>query len=170
MTWTATPLSNEKFTAAKLLALITELRPVSVRKASDGAAFPSTIALANDEDLLLSVTAGVTYDWDAMVYYQAGATADLKLAWTYPTSTMDYSAFGLTTATVFDEVVARGEASGTAHTFGGAGIASPRFVWFRGRIGVSSSGTLRLQRAQAVSTAENTQILSASWLRLQQAA
>jgi len=171
MAWTTLPLSNEILTATTLSALITELRPVSVRKTADGAAFPSTTTLANDEDLLLSVAAGVTYDFESMVYYQAGTTADLKLAWTFPTATLDYAALCYsTTSTNVEETVSRGEASGTSKSYGGQGIASPRFVWFRGRIAVTSAGTLRLQRAQAVSTAENTVILAGSWLRLAQAA
>lgn len=168
MPFTQTPLSNQKLTSALFLALFTEVRPRSVRKDTDGVAFPSTTTLANDEDLLSSVIAGVTYDFESMVYYVAGTTADLKLAWTFPTATLDYSAAGLTTASVYDETVSRGEASGSSKSFGGAGITSPRYVWYRGRIAVTSSGTLRLQRAQAVSTAENTQILAGSWLRLQQ--
>lgn len=170
-TWTTLPLSNEKLTVAKLSALITELRPRSVRKATDGAAFPSTTALANDEDLLLSVTGGITYDFESMVWYVAGATADLKLAWTFPTGTLEYSALGYSTSsTTPDEVLSQAEASDSPHSFGGQGIGSPRYVWFRGRYACTTDGTLRLRRAQAVPTAENTKILTGSWLRLQQAA
>lgn len=170
MSFTTLLLSNRKLTAALFSAFITELRPVSVRKNSDGTAFPSTTTLANDEDLLVAVTTGVTYDWESVVLYTAGTTADLKLAWTFPTGTLDYVAAGLTTASVYDETISVAEASATSKSFGGVGIGSTRYVWYRGRYVCSSTGTLRLQRAQAVSTAENTKILTGSWLRIQQAA
>jgi hypothetical protein len=170
MAFSTLPLSNEKLTAAKLQALITELRPRSVRKASDGTAFPSTTALANDEDLLLSATGGVTYDFESAVWYVAGTTADLKLAWTFPTGTLEYLALGYsTTSTTPDEVLSQAEVSDSPHSFGGQGIGAPRYVWFRGRYACTTDGTLRLRRAQNTSTAENTKILAGSWLRLQQA-
>lgn len=148
---------------------IDELTWRLIRKPIDGSFFPSTTTLANDEDLLLTVTAR-SYLGEAMIYYAAGTTANLKLAWTFPAAfTFDYSADSLATGggTTFGEVVSKTEASGTSRTFGGAGLGSERYVHYRMSMTFSSAGTLRLQRAQGTSTAENTVIKAGSWLTLQ---
>ena len=169
MSFTAFPGSDAKLTAATFQALITETRPVAALKTSDGTAFPSTTALANETGMSAAVAAGVSYFFDAAVVYDAGTTADLKLAWTFPTSSLYYTAASISTAGAYTPIVSIAEASGTSKSYGGLGIGTFGVIVFTGFIVVTTAGTLQLQRAQAVSTAENTKIKAGSWLRLMQA-
>lgn len=168
MSFTAFPGSNAKLTVATFQALITEARPIAALKTSDGTAFPSTTALANEAGM--SAAVGVqSYFFDAAVVYDAGTTADLKLAWTFPTASLYYTAASISTAGAYTPIVSIAEASGTSKSYGGLGIGTFGVIIFTGFIVVTSAGTLQLQRAQAVSTAENTRIKAGSWLRLMQA-
>lgn len=169
MSFTAFPGSNAKLTAATFQALITETRPISALKTSDGTAFPSTTALANESGMSAAVTAGQSYFFDAAIVYDAGTAADIKLAWTFPTATLYYTAWNITTAGAASQTVSNAEASGTSHAYGGLGIGTFAVANFTGFIVVSSAGTLQLQRAQNASTAENTRIKAGSSLRLLQA-
>lgn len=170
MSFTAFPGSNAKLTAATYQAHITELRPISALKTSNGTAFPSTTTMANESGMSAAVTAGVSYWFDAVVSYEAGTTADIKLGWTFPTASLYYSAAYVSSTGAFLPLTpSAAEASGTAKVFGGLGIGTPTTATYTGFIVVSSSGTLQLQRAQSVSTAENTRINAGSWLRLIQA-
>jgi len=168
LSFTAFPLSNVELTAATFQALIAETRPVSALKTSDGTAFPSTTALANESGM--SAAVGVqSYFFDAAVVYDAGTTADIKLAWTFPTASFYYTVASISAAGAYTPIVSTAEASGTAKTFGGLGIGTFAVVVYTGFIVVSTAGTLQLQRAQSVSTAENTRIKAGSWIRLLQA-
>lgn len=170
MTFTAFPGSNAKLTAATFQALITETRAISALKTSNGTAFPSTTVMANETGMAAAVTAGVTYWFDAVVSYEAGTTADIKLGWTFPTASLYYSAAYVSSAGAYLPLTpSAAEASGTAKVYGGLGIGTPTTATFTGFIVVTSSGTLQLQRAQSVSTAENTRINAGSWVRLIQA-
>lgn len=145
-----------------------ELTALRADKTADGATFPSNTTLANDEDLFLSVVAR-KYEMDAAIVYDAGGTADIKLAWTFPSATFYYTAWTVNTAGGVVPIVSAAEASGTAKSFGGLGIGTPTTVWYRGFVTFTAAGTLRLQRAQNVSTAENTRVKAGSWLRLRPA-
>lgn len=169
MSFTAFPGSNAKVTAAAFQALITEARVIAALKTSNGTAFPSTTTLANETGMSAAVVAGQSYFFDSAVVYEAGGTADIKLAWTFPTASLYYTAATVNTAGAYLPIVSTAEASGTAKAFGGLGIGTPEVVVYTGFIVVSSSGTLQLQRAQNVSTAENTRINAGSWLKLVQA-
>lgn len=169
MTFTAFPGSNVEVTAATFQALISETRPISALKTSDGTAFPSTTALANESGMSAAVAAGQTYFVDAGIVYDAGTTADIKLAWTFPTATFYYTVASISTAGAYTPIVSNADASGTAKSFGGLGIGTFGVVVYSGFIVVTTAGTLQLQRAQNVSTAENTRIKAGSWIRLLQA-
>lgn len=169
MSFTSTPLSNQKLTAALLQSLITELRPTRAHKTSNGTAFPSTTTLANESGMAVAVAASTTYDFDAEIVYEAGVTADIKLAWTFPTATFYYTAATISTAGAYVPIVSAAEASGTSKPFGGVGIGTPTVVKYSGFIVVTTAGNLQLQRAQNVLTAENTRINAGSWMRISQA-
>jgi hypothetical protein len=169
LSFTTIPVSNAELTAAMFAALINELRPIRAEKTSNGTAFPSTTTLANETGMAVAVVAGVEYDFDAVIVYEAGVTADIKLAWTFPTATFFYSASTISAAGSFLPIASAAEASGTAKTFGGQNIGVPVPITYTGFITVSSSGSLQLQRAQSVSTAENTRINAGSWMRIRQA-
>jgi hypothetical protein len=166
--------SLQILTAANLTELVTWF-PTHAFKLTDGTPFPSTTAMANDEDLILALVANYSYTFNAMVVYGAGTTADIKLGWTFPTgATLTYAALGTDVTAGGNapvETVSVAEASDTSKPYGGAGISSFRFVEYTGRITVSSTaGNLTLRRAQNTSTAENTLIKAGSFLTLQRVA
>lgn len=135
---------------------------------TDNPIAPSDSTLDNDSQLALAYLANASYDFDAGIYYAAGTTADFKFAWTFTNATINYDAVVLdvTTATTVAEILARAEASATAHAIGGAGIGSPRFMRVKGNLVTTGTGTLRFQWAQNTSTAENTSRLSGSQMTL----
>lgn len=146
-----------------------KLTPLAALKGADGTAFPSTTALANETGMSVSVTAGVSYFFNAVVVYDAGTVADIKLAWTFPSATFLYHGWGVNSAGAVVPFVSDDEVSGTAKVFGGLGIGTFAQATYSGFITPSASGTLQLQRAQSVSTAENTRIKRGTWMRLEQA-
>jgi hypothetical protein len=148
---------------------IDRLGPIRAEKTSNGTAFPSTTTLANETGMVVAVAAGVEYDFDAAIVYEAGTAADIKLAFTFPTATFFYTAVSVNSAGAYVPLSSPGEASGTAKTYGGLGIGTPSVITFTGFITVTSAGSLQLQRAQSVSTAENTRINAGSWMRIRQA-
>lgn len=166
MSFTSFPAPG-RFRLSVWQALINELRPLHVYKAADGTPFPSTTALADDEDLTVTASGGGIYIVDSLVCYAAGTTADLKLAWAYPGSgVLDYAADGYTTAGTLDQTLANGVASASSRSFGGLGLGSPRYVRYFGRYAAAADGAFKLQRAQNTSTAENTVIKAGSFLAL----
>jgi hypothetical protein len=169
MSFTTLPVSNQKLTAATLGALITEARPISALKTSDGTTFASDTSLKNESGMSAAVAASTSYFFDAAVVYDAGTVADIKLAWTFPTASFYYTVASISTAGAYTPIVSTAEASGTAKSFGGLGIGTFGVVVYTGFIVVTTAGTLQLQRAQNSSTAENTRIKAGSWIRLMQA-
>jgi len=139
---------------------------IRVRKTTNGTAFPSTTTMANESGMSVAVEAGLTYDFDAAIVYEAGTTADIKLAWTFPSATFYYTAASVSTAGAYLPIVSANEASGTAKSFGGLGIGTPEVIVYTGFIVVTTAGNLQFQRAQNVSTAENTRINAGSWIRI----
>lgn len=140
---------------------------IIIRKTADETLSNST-TLQNDDQLTTPVSAGVTYEFECVVVYGAGSTADLKAAFTYPTATMEYIASGLDSSTGNpNQTVSFSEASGSAKVYGGAGIVSFRYIWYKGRIAVTSSGNLTLQWAQNSPVVENTVVKAGSTLHLE---
>lgn len=168
MTFTSVPGAGTTLTGSTLSSLITELRPLHVRKAADETLSNST-TLQNDDELFLSVGVQI-YDLEAQVIYGAGTSADFKIAWTFPSATLDYVAACLDNAAspVAGQIVSQGEASGTSKSFGGVGVAAFRYAWFKGRINVATAGTLRVQWAQNSPVVENTVVKTGSFITLRQ--
>jgi hypothetical protein len=145
--------------------------PIHTFKSSAGTAFPSTTTLADETNFFVAGAANRVYFVKAVVFYVAGQTADLKLAWTFPSSgsgqRLDYAAHGIDSAATIalQETASAGEASASSKTFGGANISLTRYVDYQMRWAVGTvAGNLQLQRAQSVSTAENTAIGAGSFI------
>lgn len=156
-----TILTGARITADDIGAL----RDIRAEKTSNGTAFPSTTVMANETGMAVAV-AVAEYMFDAEVVYEAGTTADIKLAWTFPTATLYYTAATITTAGSYVPIISAAEASGTAKSLGGLGIGTPTVIKYSGFITVTVAGSIQLQRAQNVSTAENTRINAGSWIKI----
>lgn len=145
--------------------LVEALLETTVIKAADEIVSNST-TLQDDDELTVAV-AIATYEFEAVIFYGAGTTADIKFAWTFPTATFNYRASGLDSATlVVKQVTSLGEASATSKDFGGPAVGSIRYVRYQGTITVTVAGTLTFQWAQNSAVVENTVVKAGSYLTL----
>lgn len=122
--------------------------------------------LVNVTQLVLTPSVSKTYDIDGVIYYTAGATGDIRLAFTFPTGATLYlggTSYGATGNLVqFSSWLAA--VSGTYNRFEGA-TAAPIFLSGTLVMG-STSGNFQTQFAQDTANATNTSILNGSKLRL----
>lgn len=167
MAFTTYPAAGQTLTASILSTLIGEVRPRRVRKSADETLSNST-SLQDDDELVLSVVSGVTYQLKCLIYYGAGTTADFKAAFTHPGGTLEYAVACLDTAAATSQTVSLAEASGSAKSFGGAGVASFRYLWYDGMYACTSSGSLQFQWAQNSAVVESTVVKAGSFLWLKQ--
>ncbi|HEX6871663.1 MAG TPA: hypothetical protein VF163_11250 [Micromonosporaceae bacterium] len=153
MALTTIPAAGAKLRGSVLSSLITEVRPLSARMTSDQALATSSTTLANVTDLAVACEANATYDLHGVFVYTAGTVEDIKFAFTLPTgATFDTFAIALNSADVFTQLLTVGIASGTAVAYGGAGVGSPRMVFFQATLVMSSTaGNLQVQAAQNTS-------------------
>lgn len=167
MTFTTLPTAGAKLRASTLSALVTELRPISVRKASDQTQ-SATIVLLNDTELFVSVEANLTYAFQLDLIYEAGTAADYRWAFTFPTgAAVSWGEHSFDSGLAYLPVGSSSYTSGNATGLGGAGIGTQRTLMVNGTIVVgASAGTLRYQWAQLVSTVENTKTAAGSTLVL----
>jgi hypothetical protein len=171
MALTTIPAAGAKLRAATLSAMVTELRPIYVRKASDQTQSATTVLL-NDTELFVSVEASLTYEFQLVVVYEAGTTADYKWALTFPAgATCSWGAHFVDTALAYLPVGFSSYTSGTGTGIGGAGIGSARATVVNGNLVTgASAGTFRYQWAQNTSTVENTKTAAGSMLVLRRLA
>lgn len=146
--------------------------PLAVHRLSDSTPIVSNTTLANDDTLLVTPSVSATYEIDMGIMYRSSATADLKVAMTWPTgATCWWGGIGLSPADVFAMQLIENGASGAALTFGGGGVGGTRAVWLSGLLVMSTTaGNLQVQFAQNTSDASNTVIRAGSWLTLRQTA
>lgn len=164
MAWTAIP-GVAKFRAAVLSALVTEIRPVSATKTNDETII-SNATLQNDDELFVALAASTIYDFRLDLFYNSGATPDLKIGWTFPTgTTMRYALHGYFGAVVqsfyliqTDMGILDGTAGNFAATAEGTVITS------------TTAGTLQFQWSQNTLTASNSTVLTGSSLVLRRKA
>lgn len=161
MAFTTLPGAGSRLYASTLSSLITELRPVTVRKTANETVNNST-TLQNDDELAIAVEANLTYDFDCELIYNSGATPDLKFGWTYPSGlTMFYAVYAAGGGTFlgYNEI----ETSVPAVDGAGAAVG----VLLKGTVFVSATaGTLQLQWAQQTLNASNTIVQTGSYIRL----
>ena len=148
--------------------------PIIGRALNDVSVTSSTTLVNADTGLAIALEADSIYLWDAYIAYDAGATGDLKLAWTVPASTTGHwCGWGLSTATtgsIGDMVAIRaaGYGSGNTLSFGGsASFSGFLALQARGYIDTAATaGTLQLQFAQNTSNATATILKGGSWVRV----
>lgn len=128
---------------------------------------PSNIVLQDVTFLLVPLPGitGAVFQWEAVVYYNSGTTADLKFAYTMPAgATMRWGMIALATgagSVTGDVNMASTTASGTAVNIGGA--AADAMAVMHGEITMAATaGNLQLQAAQATSDASTSNILGRS--------
>lgn len=119
---------------------------VTVEATSDSSARTSTTATA-DGTLQFEAAADTTYRVDAYLIFQGDATADLKLGFTTPTSTMHLTVEGALTTVAsgsdYDRFLTL-TSSGATTVVGIAGASTPISVRVSGVIRCSSAGTVAL--------------------------
>lgn len=85
MSWSATPLAGEVFTADQWLALITELRPICAVKTADDTR--TTTTYIADTELSVSIPSAGTYEFAVLLIYNGptgGTNGRLKVRVNYP--------------------------------------------------------------------------------------
>ena len=152
----------EPLQAAVLEALITEARSLGGVKATNQIVNGSA-ALVNATDLSFSAAANASYVGDLCLYYNSGATPDIKFGLTVPSGTTGtWGGLGYDFTPV---LLAFGPIDiGTALGFGG--LSADRAAFIRVALLTSSTaGTVQVQFAQSTSNGSNTTLLAGSWIR-----
>jgi hypothetical protein len=159
MAFTTVPAAGAKLRGSVLSSLITEVRPLSVRKGLDETVNNST-TLQNDDELFLAVEANASYWLNLRLIMNSGTTPDFKMLFTFPA--------GLTMK--LHNVEATGTLSvpyDQTTTAAMSGTGADAIIQVEGRVLVSStSGTLTLQWAQNTLTVANTIVRADSTMRL----
>jgi hypothetical protein len=169
MALTTIPAAGAKLRASVLQSLITEVRPIAVRKSADES-LTSNTTLQNDDELTVAVEANATFDFKLLIRYDATAASDLKTQLVLPSGgTAFYVAHGIaagdSTWRLFDSTEA------SVHSFEGAGAGTVRNVTFLGHIVTSSTaGSATLQWAQATSGGTATIVKAGSFFVIRRTA
>jgi hypothetical protein len=143
-----------------------------LRRTADAAAINNSTTLVSDAVLTAPVDSGATYSWEAGVFFDADAAADIKFAFTTPTfSTMRWAGTGLSAAATGSTAsvkIASTTVSGTSIDFGafGAGTANTTFFSADGYIVTTAAGNIVLQYAQQTLSATNLVVRAGSYLRV----
>jgi len=169
MAFTAYPAAGEDLTAATLQSLISELRPIFVRKASDETV-NNTATLQNDDELVAAVLANATYEVFLRLIVNSGTTPDFKYAFTVPASATGSAQ--LYTGSNPDTAASslQGPASITA-TGAASGVGADQVIIVQGILIVAATpGNLQFQWAQNTATVANSSVKANSYLKLQRVA
>lgn len=173
LTGLATENRYDAYTGAAYVSLTSRSFHSYARRTVDGT--PGTgqvnnsIALVNDPLLFGAVDSGATYQWDATIFYDSSAVADIRFAFTTPTfSAMRWSIVGLATTAAGNEGdmrVASVAVSGTSTQVGGIGVGTIITARIEGYITTTAAGNIQLQFAQQNLDATNTTLRNGSYLR-----
>lgn len=167
MALTSALASGSKLRAATLAAFNAERMPITARKATNETII-SNATLQNDDELFVAVEASCTYHMELRLSYTSGATPDLKIGFTYPTSTtirwsgVDSDAAGSVRIT--------GNLTETSVPVicGSGGDLQASYT---GMVVVgANAGTLQLQWAQNTLTASNSTVYAGSFLTIKRVA
>lgn len=159
MSFTTIPAAGAKLRGSILSSLITELRPISVRKSADETVNNSTTLQADDE-LLLPVEANATYWLYLRLIMSSGTTPDFKMLFTFPTGllmTLHNVEPTPTISVPYDQTT----------TAAVSGTGADATIQVEGLVRVASTaGTLALTWAQNTLNASNTIVRANSTMRL----
>lgn len=139
-------------------------RQEKVKTADESVA--SSIALQNDDHLFFTVGLGETWVWECELMVNGVTAADIAVAFTTPTGTLNWNAHGLDDAAAGSIASLKSDGSGTS---GGAvtfGVNNTRqsLISIRGYLAATAAGTVQLQWAQVVADATATQVRIGSHL------
>lgn len=167
MAFTTVPSAGARLYASTLSSLITELRPLSVLKTADETVNNST-TMQNDDQLLISVEANITYDFFLRLIVNTNATADFKMQFTGPAgatmSTQAYTGSNPDTAAS----ALQGPTNNLTTVAAFSGVAADQVLIIQGFLAVSATaGTLQLQWAQNTLNVSNTSVKANSYMWLQ---
>lgn len=123
----------------------------------------NSATLVSDSQLFVTVEANTTYIFTGRFLYTSGTTPDIKFGFVYPASaTATYTLYGIASGGSALSAFHQTESS-VAALEGGTAIACTMVgSW---QIG-ANPGTVQMQWAQNTATASNTQVLSGSFIRL----
>jgi len=147
----------------KLTALqVNDMQTKWARRTSDASPVNNSTTLVADDTLLFVVTANYTYRIRGRILFLSNSTPDLKIGWSYPTSTtMSWSLLGYSGGTY---ATYSGDQTYTPE-IDGAGVADE--VLIDGEVFVSSTaGTVNLKFAQNTANASNSYLMANSYLEL----
>ena len=179
MAFESYPGAGTTLTAAKLQALIAEVRPLYVRKTADQTITSST-TLTNDTHLFIPMAANTTYKLSGLLRYTcASVTPDLKIAFTIPTGTTGtaFGAGGGTNVTGQEGSISLYSPTGSAGSIAAIHYGTNNSSGFP--VGIALNGTIRtggtagnlqLQWAQVTSDANGITMLIDSDLELRKVA
>lgn len=150
MALTTLPAAGQKIRAATVSALITEVRPIGVRKSGDQSVTSSTV-LVNDSELTAAVVASALYKFTLVSRYDATTASDFKTGFSVPSgTTMNYVAHGIAAGGTVYNLFDQDQTS--TPTFEGAGAGTIRNATYVGTIVTSSTaGSVNFQFAQGTS-------------------
>jgi hypothetical protein len=119
--------------------------------------------LTNVTGMSFSVVANAVYAGELVLYYNSGATPDIKFGLTVPSgATGTWGGLGYDFTPV---LLAFGPIDITT-ALGFGGLAADRAAFIRVALTISSTpGTVQLQFAQSTSNASNTTLLAGSWMK-----
>jgi hypothetical protein len=120
-------------------------------------------------DLVLQATLDVigTFTIRGRLYYDASATADVKMALTWPTaSAAKWGAIGRNAATQTNVDALTSTVSGTPLALGGNGVGTETFFDFDGYMTTTATGVVQVSYAQNTSDPTNLTIRSGSYFEI----
>lgn len=176
MAFTTVPAAGAKWRGSTASSLFSERTPLFAQMAADQNLTQSNTTMQNLTDLVVTLVANTTYEMSAWWSYNAGATADIKFAITFPTGcTANFWSIGLiSTATTDLELaptIVVPYTSGTERAYGGRGTGSTRALMAHMVIAVgSTAGNFQVQAAQNTSTAETEVVKAGSYITLRKVA
>lgn len=175
-TWADNDPLNTSNLNAGVRDAIQQLLPIRARKGGDQQVSNATtgVTLVDDTILQVPVAANTEYDVLAHCIYTAGAGL-IQVNFTGPASaTMDWTAVGLSptvTAAEFGDFIASARAINVPRSLGAAGVGTPTVARLGGLLVTSgTSGTLKVQFAQAIANAALTTMKAGSYLVIRQTA
>jgi hypothetical protein len=166
-TFTTPPAAGAKLRASTLSALVTEPRPLFVRKVNDETVNNSATLQADDQ-LILAVAASTTYRFILRLIINTNATADFKTQFTFPSgTTMSYDAF---TGSNPDTAASSLQGPSTQATISAfSGVAADQTLILEGWIITSTTaGSMGLTWAQNTANVSNTVVKTNSYWEIWQ--
>lgn len=125
----------------------------------------NSTTLVSDSQLAVTVAANTSYVFTARLLYTSSTTPDIKFGFAYPLlATATYTLYGIASGGATLAGFHQTETSVGALEGGTAIAATMTGTWTIG----ANAGTVQLQWAQNTANASNTQVLTGSFLRLDQ--